>query len=142
MNTLSRLVPLLNKFGVTKTWKLGRVLPGQRRGAQEWYHYAGQVHVDDMMATGDQLAQDRVENHHGPNAWWNHATALSGWDEDTAGAAKMPVKRNDTMYGTERKKCDKKLKQHEKEELWKNSEERSDVLKHFTWKEQKKRRYV
>ena len=67
MNTLSRLVPLLNRFGVTKTWKLGRVLPGQRRGAQEWYHYAGQVHVDDMMATGDQLAQDRVENHHGPN---------------------------------------------------------------------------
>ena len=28
----------VNKFGASKTWKLGRVLPGQRRGAQEWYH--------------------------------------------------------------------------------------------------------
>ena len=31
----------VNKFGASKTWKLGRVLPGQRRGAQEWYHPAG-----------------------------------------------------------------------------------------------------
>ena len=28
----------VNKFGASKTWKLGRLLPGQRRGAQEWYH--------------------------------------------------------------------------------------------------------
>ena len=34
-----------NKFGVTKTWKLGRVLPGQRRGAQEWYHQL----ADDLL---------------------------------------------------------------------------------------------
>ena len=80
----------VNKFGASKTWKLGRVLPGQRRGAQEWYHqlagdltnaslesmpevptlyrasgngerYVAQVHVDDIMATGDAEPHGRVE---------------------------------------------------------------------------------
>ncbi|CAE7201458.1 LMP1, partial [Symbiodinium sp. KB8] len=80
----------VNKFGVSKTWKLGRVLPGQRRGAQEWYHqlagdlnnaslesmpevptlyrasgngerYVAQVHVDDIMAAGDAEPHGRVE---------------------------------------------------------------------------------
>ena len=66
-----------------KRWKLGRILPGQRRGAQEWFLHlnvdleaqgleamievptlyratspkerkAAQVHVDDAMLTGDQ----------------------------------------------------------------------------------------
>ena len=32
------------------------------------------------------------------------ATEAPKLPQDTAGAAKMPVKRNDTMYGTERKK--------------------------------------
>ncbi|CAE7876657.1 RE1, partial [Symbiodinium necroappetens] len=80
----------VNKFGASKTWKLGRVLPGQRRGAQEWCHqlagdlnnanlesmpevptlyrasgsgerYVAQVHVDDIMATGDAEPHGRVE---------------------------------------------------------------------------------
>ena len=80
----------VNKFGASKTWKLGRVLPGQRRGAQEWYHqlagdltnanlesmpevptlyrasangerYVAQVHVDDIMAIGDAEPHGRVE---------------------------------------------------------------------------------
>ncbi|CAE7221970.1 RE1, partial [Symbiodinium sp. KB8] len=68
-----------------KRWKLGRILPGQRRGAQEWFLHlnvdleaqgleamievptlyratspkerkAAQVHVDDAMLTGDEEA--------------------------------------------------------------------------------------
>ena len=71
----------VRKYG-PKTWKLARVLPGQRRGSQEWYLFlnsdlkelgmeamievptlyravnkeerrAAQVHVDDAMVTGD-----------------------------------------------------------------------------------------
>ncbi|CAE7908149.1 unnamed protein product, partial [Symbiodinium necroappetens] len=67
------------QHGEHKRWKLGRVLPGQRRGAQEWFlkfngdltrchlegmtevpmlyrslcgSYGAQLHVDDMLSTG------------------------------------------------------------------------------------------
>ena len=67
------------RHGEHKKWKLGRVLPGQRRGAQEWFlkfngdltrchlegmtevptlyrslggNYGAQLHVDDMLSTG------------------------------------------------------------------------------------------
>ncbi|CAE7384883.1 unnamed protein product, partial [Symbiodinium microadriaticum] len=67
------------RHGTHKQWKLGRVLPGQRRGAQEWYskfnrdlranhlepmleaptlyrhlagQFAAQLHVDDMLSSG------------------------------------------------------------------------------------------
>ncbi|CAE7202129.1 unnamed protein product, partial [Symbiodinium necroappetens] len=67
------------RHGTHKQWRLGRVLPGQRRGAQEWYskfnrdlranhlepmleaptlyrhlagQFAAQLHVDDMLSSG------------------------------------------------------------------------------------------
>ena len=39
-------------------------------------------------------------------------------------------------------RCDQKLKQAAKEALWKDSEERQDVLKLFTDVEARKRRYI
>ena len=78
--TISSPLSWFRKHGEHKTWKLGKVLPGQRRGAQEWYNkfnedltrnalepmievptlyrslegrFGGQLHVDDMMSTGD-----------------------------------------------------------------------------------------
>ncbi|CAE7264821.1 unnamed protein product, partial [Symbiodinium sp. CCMP2456] len=77
------------RHGEHKRWKLGKVLPGQRRGAQEWFmkfnrdlvanklesmvevptlyrsledRFGAQLHVDDMLSTGDDSVVAPLHN--------------------------------------------------------------------------------
>ena len=73
--------------GQTRQWKLGRVLPGQRKGSQRWFHqlsgdaaeelesmeevptlfrawagnFAAQIHVDDITSTGAPEIQAKID---------------------------------------------------------------------------------